>query len=191
MRKVTIFAINIMLFCVFAVTAFGQTPSPAKIAVINTNMFFTKGGIAKYEAQYKKLELEFKTDRTEIETLAARIESLRKEIQAMQANKNVPIKPETANAKTAEWEKLNRELKFKKEDYDSRVGRREKELVQPISNDVFKKITDFAKQRGFDMVFNVANLDRDGSILYVAAPVDITKDFIAYYNALPAGTASN
>lgn len=182
--------INLVLVGVFSAAAFGQT-GPSKIAVINTAQFFAQdGGIKKYEVEYKKLELEFKTDITEIDTLQKRIETLRKEIEAMQANKAVPIKQEAANAKAAEWDKLNREFKFKDEDYKSRLGRREQELVQPINIDIGKRISEFAKQRGFDMVFDVAKLGQDGSVLYVAAPIDMTKDFITYYNALPAGTAS-
>lgn len=178
-----------MLVGAFSVAAYGQTG--AKIAVINTNLFFVQGGIKKYEVEYKKLEIEFKSDRTELEDLTNRIDVLGKEIQAMQANKAVPIKAETASAKAADWDKLNRELKFKKEDYESRLGRREQQLVGPINEDIGKRITEFATQRGFDMVFDVAKLDRDGSILYVAAPVDMTKDFITFYNTLPAGTAAN
>ncbi len=190
MKTLSLLVINLVLVGAFSVAAFGQTGTP-KIAVINTQAFFAQGGIKKYEVEYKKLELEFKSDITGIQKLSNEVDALRKEIEAMQeASKTVPVKPEALGDKAKQWEDKSAELKLKQEDYKRRLNRREQELVQPINVDIGKRITEFAKQKGFDMIFDVAKLDRDGSILYVAAPVDMTKDFIAFYNALPAGTAT-
>ncbi|MDH3492121.1 MAG: OmpH family outer membrane protein [Acidobacteriota bacterium] len=191
MKTVRLFVVATFIIGIFALSAFAQTAAQAKVAVIDTKQFFNlEGGIKKYATEYKKLELEFKQDQTSLQALATKITNLENELKAMQANKNVPIDPKNAQAKAAEYEKLNREFKFQKEDYDARVNQREAELVQPINFDIGKRITEFATQKGFVMVFDSDKLARDGSILYFLPSIDITKEFIDYYNALPAGSAS-
>jgi len=49
----------------------------------------------------------------------------------------------------------------------------------------------FAKQKGFGLILDGAKLEGAGLILAVdLTKVDVTKEFITFYNARPAGTAS-
>jgi outer membrane protein len=191
MRTVKFLVVSIVFAGLFSIAAVAQAPAGLKVAVINTAAFLNeKGGITKYDAQFKKLNIEFAQDRNELTTIEKKGEALANEIRAMQANKNVPIDQKVAQAKAIEYEKVEKEYKFKKDDYDTRLKRRQAELIQPINQDIGTKIQEFAKSRGFDLVLDVSNLARDGSLLYVDDKINLTAQFITYYNALPSGTAA-
>ena len=50
---------------------------------------------------------------------------------------------------------------------------------------------DYANQKGYDLILDAAKLDSAGLILaFNPAKVDVTKDFITYFNARPAGAAT-
>jgi hypothetical protein len=54
-----------------------------------------------------------------------------------------------------------------------------------------KAIQEFTKQKGYGLVLDAARLDAAQLILgYDEAKVDVTKEFIAFYNARPATTAA-
>ena len=50
---------------------------------------------------------------------------------------------------------------------------------------------DFAKKKGYPIILDLAKMDEANIILAIGDDnVDVTKEFVAYYNALPAGAAS-
>jgi len=191
MSTVRLFMLSIFVVCVISVSGFAQTSAPTKIAVINTDVFYTKDeGIKRIAAEYKKLELEFAPAKTQLESISQKITNLQTEIKGIQENKSVPFNQNTYNSKVAEYERLGRELKFKNDEYNLTVESREAQLLDPIRKDIGLKISEFAKQKGFDLVLNSAQLAQSGALLHMNDAMDITKAFITYYNALPAGTAS-
>ena len=61
----------------------------------------------------------------------------------------------------------------------------------PLHQDIGKAMQDYANQKGFDLILDAAKLDNAGLILaFNPAKVDVTKDFITFYNARPATTAT-
>ena len=190
-RSFKFIAVFVLALSAFSAAATAQAPaSSLKIALINTQAFYGEKGITKYKDQNTKLNVEFKADRDALNALLTKRNNLQKEIQAMLANKNVPVNQKTMQDKQLEFQKLSKEFEYKKDDFDTRVQRRQQELLGPVNRDVGQKIEAFAKSKGFDLVFDVSNLARDGSILYLAPSKEITQEFITYYNALPAGTAA-
>ena len=189
-------AVTFVFAAIFAVSAFAQAqPAGAtKIGIINTSAFDDKTGITKYVNAANTLEAEFKPVDAELRTLATKIEALQKEIQTLQdqlkANPNLPIKPETANAKVEEYDKLTREFKFKQEDAKVRYERREAVIMGPVRQDIGKAMQEFAKQKGYSFIFDAANLDKAGLILAFDEKNNVTAEFIQFYNARPAGTAT-
>ena len=189
-------AVSFVFAAIFAVSAFAQAqPAGAtKIGIINTSAFDDKAGITKYVNAANTLEAEFKPVDTELRTMATRIEALQKEIQTLQdqvkANPNIPIKPETANAKVEEYDKLTREFKFKQEDAKVRYERREAVIMGPVRQDIGKAMQEFAKQKGYSFIFDAANLDKAGLILAFDEKNNVTAEFIQFYNARPTGTAT-
>lgn len=196
MKSVRFIIVSFILTTLFAVSVFAQTPPPAKIALVDTQGFYDeKDGIKKIVNAYKSLETEFKTTTTELENGAKRLQTLQTEIQNMQAkindpNNKVPIDENAARAKVDEAEKLQRNMKFKDEEFKAQLERRENAVLGPIMQDVGKSLGDFAKQKGYTVVLDVGKLYQAQIILYWQESMDITKEFVQYYNAKPAGSAT-
>ncbi len=195
MKTFRLIAVSFIFAALFAVSAFAQTQTAtSKIGVINTLAFDDeKAGIAKYVSAMNSLEIEFKPVTAELNTMGTKLQTLQADIEKMRnsaSNPNVPIKPETVNAKLEEYDKLGREHKFKQEDAKARFERRQQTVLGPIMQDIGNAMQDFAKQKGFDLILDGPKLENAGILLASSDKVDITKDFITFYNARPAGTAT-
>jgi hypothetical protein len=56
--------------------------------------------------------------------------------------------------------------------------------------DIGRAVNDYAKQKGFTVIFDIAK-DDSGLLLAIGdEKIDVTKDFITFYNARPAATAT-
>jgi Skp family chaperone for outer membrane proteins len=193
MKTFRLFAVASVFAALFAVSAFAQTQ--VKIGLINTLAFDdAKEGITKYVTAMNNLETEFKPDNTTLQTLGTRIQNLQKEIEVFQKQiqeGKVPVDQKTVNAKVEEYDKLVREFKFKEEDAKARFQRREQALMGPLQQDIGKAMQEFAKQKGYTIILDVAKLGNAGLILAIGDDkADITKEFIVFYNARPAATAA-
>lgn len=182
---------------IFAVSAFAQTaPTTAtgKLGVVNTQAFDTdKGGITKYVNAMNSLEKELQPDITALQAMATKLQTLQAEITKLQdqarTNPTVPINPQTVNPKLEEYDKLGREFKFKQEDYKAKAERREAAVMGPVRLDIGNALQEFAKKNGYMMILDASKLDGAGLLLAFDEKYDITKDFIAFYNARPGTTA--
>jgi Skp family chaperone for outer membrane proteins len=198
MNTFRLIAAALFVSALFAISAFAQAaqPAPSKIVYINVAAFDDdKAGITKYIAVMKALDTEFAGVNGELQTMATRYQTLGKEIQALQAsatnNPKVPIDQKAATAKVDEYQKLERDIKFKQEDAKARFQSRYNTVVGPVYQDIMKALQDFAKQKGYSMILDAAKLDEAGIILAVGNDsADVTKDFVTFYNARPAGTAA-
>jgi Skp family chaperone for outer membrane proteins len=208
MRNIRILAAAIMLAAIVAVSASAQTrpatttparpaattppaastgPVPeTKIAYIDTGAFGEeKGGITRYVTAVKSLEREFKPRQDELNTMQNRIKAIADEIGKLTGNSVVD--PKTIQAKQEEGERLQRDLKYKKEQADADFARRYQEVVGPISQDIGNALTQFANQRGITMILDISKLLP--AILTANPNMDVTAAFIAEYNSKPT-TAS-
>jgi len=178
----------------FAVSAFAQAASSGKVGLINTYAFADdKGGITKYVAQLNKLSAEFKPDETKLNTLVKELQGLETEIQNLQKQAqtpNSPIGASTIQPKVDRYNKLKRDFKFQQEDVQARVESRRKVLVNPILADIMNSMQTFAKQQGYSVILDGAKLQESGILMAFDQKTDVTKEFIAYYNTKPAGTAT-
>ena len=197
MKRVSFIAAAFIFAAISAVSAYGQVPAatqPAKIVVINTAAFDAKDGITKYSNAMTALENEFRPAQTEIEGLAKRYQTLLGEIENARkagANPAVPIKPETIQAKVDEAQGLEIQIKRKQEDGKSKLERRQQQVLGPVLADIGKAMDEFAKAKGYALILDAAKLEGAGLILAVDLPkVDVTRDFITFYNARPATTAT-
>ena len=196
-KKILIFyAILFMMF--FVSSAYSQTPTTStttRIAVINTLAFDDeKEGILKYVNALNALEKEFQPARNELQAMANKLETLTKEYNTLleEANKpNSPISPQTLQTKREEIERLQREAKFKQDDANARYQSRYNAVVGPILQDIIKAMQEYAKQKGYALIFDAAKLDEVNLILAVGdEKIDVTKDFIKFYNSRPASTTT-
>lgn len=202
MRNIRILAAAIMLAAIVAVSASAQTrpagtpattrpaapaasnaPVPdTKIAFIDTGAFGAdQGGITRYVAAVKSLEREFKPRQDELNGMQNRIKALADEIGKLSGN--AVVDPKTIQAKQEEGERLQRDLKYKKEQADADFAKRYQDVVSPISTDIGKALDTFAQQRGLTMILDISKLAP--AILTVNPAMDVTAAFIAEYNSKP------
>ena len=179
---------------VTATSALAQVQSGAgKIGWIDTGAFGADGGITKYINAQKAIYLEVKPRETELVGIQTKLKALSDDLAKLQAacqNPAIPCDTKTAAAKQDEYQRLQREGEFKKKEYDAAVDKRTGEVLGPLSDDILKAVQDYAKQKGFAAVLDIATLAQAHAILALDQTVDITKDFIAFYNSRPATTAA-
>jgi Skp family chaperone for outer membrane proteins len=184
----------------FTVSAFAQTTTPTqpagagRIVTINTAMFEdTKAGITRYVNAMTALDGEFKPAFNELQTMQTRLQTLQKQYNDLyvEAQKpGSPIKPEALQTKLDEIQNLQVEFKRKQEDAKLKFERRQAVVMGPVMQDIVKAIGDFTKQKGYGLVLDAAKLDNAGIILgWDEAKIDVTREFITFYNARPATTA--
>ncbi|MFV0388740.1 MAG: OmpH family outer membrane protein [Pyrinomonadaceae bacterium] len=189
MRAFKIGLLCAMFVGVFAFAAFAQTTTAGVIAVVDPYEFADDAnGIKRYVAAAKKLDAEFAAEDAQLKTLATQITNLRKEIQTLQANKGtVPV---DLQKKTEEHDNLAREYKFKEENRNAKYQSRGAQVMGPINQEIGKALQDFMAKKGFAMILDASRLEQAGLILAFDQKYNATKDFIVYFNALPAGTAT-
>jgi len=193
MKTFRLVAVSAFLAAIFAVSAFAQTTA-GKIGLINTQAFDEdKTGITKYVAALNSLETEFKPTFTELQTLGTTVQALQKELQGYQdivsKGGKVPISEADIQKKLESLDKMQREYKFKEEDAKSRYQRREVAVMGPIRQDIGNAIQEFTKKNGYVLIIDLSK-DQTGIILGLDETADVTKQFITFYNARPATTAT-
>ena len=172
-----------------AATASANVPE-SKIAYIDTSEFADeKTGITRYVSVMKTLEREFKPRQDELNTMQTRIKTIADEISRLtSAGGASPVDPKTIQAKQDEGEKLQRDLKYKKEQADADFARRYQEVIRPVSQDIMTALNSFAQARGITMILDISRMGE--AVLTVNQNMDVTKAFIAEYNAKNPATAS-
>lgn len=159
----------------------------SKIALVDTEAFGDeKTGIVRFVEALRSLQREVKPKQDEMLAIQAKIQQIAKDIDSL--SKSAVVDPQSIRAKQDEGGRLERELKYKKEDYDAIMQRRYREVVGPVSTDIGKELDVFAAQRGITMVLDVSKLLP--AILTAKNETDITVAFIAYYNAKKPATAA-
>lgn len=191
-------AVSLFFAALFTVSAFAQTtptqPAAGRIVTINTAMFEdSKAGITKYVNAMTALNNEFEPAYKELQTMNTRLQTLQKQYNDLytEAQKpGSPIKQEALQAKLDEIQNLQVEFKRKQEDAKIKFERRQAVVMGPVMQDIMKAISEFTKQKGYGLVLDAAKLDNAGIILgWDEAKVDVTKEFVVFYNARPATTA--
>ena len=193
MKRISVIAVLFVFAAVFAVSASAQAPAAApKVAVINTAAFDGKDGITRYNNAMDSLDKEFGPIQTKLQGYVTRLNALRGEIDKLQKPPaNVPVKQDELTAKALEYENLGKQAKREEEDAKVNFERRQAAVMGPVLQDIGKAMQDYANQKGYDLILDVAKLDAANLILaYNPAKVDVTKDFITFYNARPAGAAT-
>ena len=199
MKRFSFVAAAFIFAAIAAVSASAQATTAAnapKIVVINSAAFAGKEGIGKYAKALEALDVELRAGGTEItnmtnqlSTLAADIEKLRK----AGTNTAVPEAPasQALQDKVEQGQILQLKLNRAKEDFNQRAEKRSAQVLQPIMAEISKGLEEFAKQKGYALILDAAKLYDQGILLAYDAPkVDVTKEFITFYNARPATTAS-
>lgn len=199
MKTISSVAASILFAVIFAVSASAQTAQPAagagKIGLVNINAFAADtGGITKFKAALTALDNEFKPVNDALRTKATRYQTLGTEIEKLRQPTAAGV-PAQSNAtalqsKVEEARTLETQIKRDQEDAKAKYDQRYSVVIGPVFNDILKAMNEYAKSKGYAVVLDGAKLEESGILLGFDDKYDITKDFITFYNARPAGTAS-
>ncbi len=160
--------------------AAAKTIEPARIAYVNTAQFLDETtGIKELVRSAKALEVEFSATQSELSLLNEKLRTLAGEINHLRADP-------TGNAKALEEKqttglKMQQELQAKQQKASADFQQRQQETQGPITAQVGKELRAFAKDRGVSMLFDASKLG--DALLDAKVELDLTPDFIAYYNA--------
>jgi Skp family chaperone for outer membrane proteins len=163
-------------------------PSPAttasipatKIAVVDTSMFGdAKAGIKRYLNAVKGVQSEFQPKQGELVSLQTRIKAIADEITKLSGNS--VVSQQTIQAKRDDAERLQRELKYKKDQADADFQKRYEAVVGPISADIGKALDQYAAQQGLTMILDISKLLP--AVLSMNPAMDVTQAFISEYNS--------
>lgn len=192
MRRISVLALSLVCVGLFTVASFAQVPAVTKIGWIDTGAFADeKEGVTKYVSALKALDAEMKPRVTELTGLQTRLQTISDDLKKMQAaNPAVPVDAKAAQSKQDEGERLQREFEFKKKEYDAAMEKRSGEVLGPVSADISKAIQEYAKSKGYSVILDINALAQASAILALDGTANITKDFITFYNARPATTAT-
>ncbi|MEJ1973723.1 MAG: OmpH family outer membrane protein [Lacunisphaera sp.] len=151
-----------------------------KIAWINSQAFVDEqNGVKALVRTNKQLELEFSNQQSDLSLLNEKLRTIVAELGKLQAGG-------TANAdaiqkKQAEGLKLQQELQGRQQEFQTALNQAQQEKQGPIVADLDKSMTAFAKEREIGLVLDVAKIG--GGVVVAQPEIDITADFIAYFNA--------
>lgn len=188
MKRTSILIATVLLLTAASISAHAQAqPAASKIVIVNTAAFFEeKGGITRIVNASKQLSSELAPKRAEVQQIVTRLEALTKEIEVFRGNaaKGIPIDEKAAQSKVDELERLKIEGKYKEDDFNAFAQKKQNEIVGPAYADAMKALGEYIKSKAYGIVFDVSK-DQGGTIIFAADQYDITKDFIAFFNAKP------
>jgi Skp family chaperone for outer membrane proteins len=95
--------------------------------------------------------------------------------------------PKLTAQQTDEADRLDVQIKRKAEDAQASYQRESLAVLEPLQKDIGTALTTYAQSRGVTLLLDVNRVP----VVYAAASMDITKDFIADYNRThPAGAGA-
>lgn len=151
-----------------------------KIGLVDTGMFADeKDGIRRYLSAVKTVEGEFKPKQQELQQLQNRLKAISEEISKLSGAGVVD--PKNIQAKREEGERLQRDLKYRKEQFDADVEKRYKELVGPVTTEIGRALDQYANQNGLTLILDISKLLP--AVLTINPATDITRSFIADFNS--------
>ena len=201
MKRISLAAACLTFAAIFAGPAMAQTPAGApagtgKIGIVVVEEFAAdKGGITKYKNALTALDTEFKPVNDKLKAAMTRYQTLGQEIEKLRQPPAAGVPAANTNqaqlqTKVDELQNLEKQIKRDQEDAKAKYDQRYSVVIGPVFNDILKAMNEYAKSKGYAVVLDGAKLEEAGILLGFDDKYDITKDFITFYNARPAGAAT-
>lgn len=186
MSQIRIVLSSLVFVVFFAISMFAQT-APSRSVLINTSAFYDeKGGITKLIKAEKEVDAEFAGEIKTLQDKVNRVQALGAEIEAIQKQPATTATQATIATKQDEGAALQRKIEYDKTVLESKINKSREAKIAPITFDIGKAIAEFGKKNGYGAIFDASKMEETGALLFVADSTDITKDFIAFYNARAA-----
>jgi Skp family chaperone for outer membrane proteins len=155
--------------------------APVSVAYVNTGAFLEPAtGIKQLVRVAQSLDLEFSSQQQDLSLLGEKLRTLVTELNKLNSD---PVANAAAIAgKQVEGQKMQQEMQGKQQAAQQAYNARAQELQGPVLADISKALTAFANERNIGMLFDMAKLAE--AVLVAKPELDLTADFIGYYNAL-------
>ena len=180
-----------LLLVVLVATLRAQTPlppaaakpiEPARVAYLKTDAFLDEGnGIKILVKVLKDLETQFQPQQAELMLINSKFNALAQEIQQLRANPPESTDQKVLAAKIAEAQQLQRTSKVKGDAAQVAYNKRSQEVKGPIEAQILKEVSVFRQERGIDLILDSSRLG--GALLSAKPEMDLTNEFIAWFNA--------
>jgi Skp family chaperone for outer membrane proteins len=153
----------------------------SRVAWINSSAFLAEeGGIKQLVRVLKELELEFSGTQSELSLMGEKLRTMSGELNKLQAGGDANAA--AIQEKQAVAQKLYGELQAKQQQAQAAVQQAQQEKQGPVSVEISKALGAFTKEREIGLLFDVAKMNE--GIISAQPELEVTNDFIAYYNAL-------
>jgi Skp family chaperone for outer membrane proteins len=168
-----------------AQTAAAPAAAPKQVPVSRTawinsrNFFAEETGIKRLVRSVKELELEFSGTESELNLLSEKLRTIVTELQRLQGD--AQANAQAIQDKQAEGLKLQQELQGKQQQAQQAVQQAQQAKQGPIMEEIRKSLEAYAKERQIGTLLDMSRLAE--AALYVQPELDVTEDFIAYFNA--------
>jgi len=184
------YVLGLTLLCA---TGLAQTAAPAaakpatpvkavpalKLAWVNSSAFINdQSGIKQLVRVGKELELEFGNQQSELALGQEKLRTIVAELKQLQTS---GATQEVLQAKNDEGLKLQADLQQKQEAFKEAVTQAQQLKQTPVIQQMDKAMEAFSRERDIGMIFDIAKLG--GAVVSARDEIDVTADFIAYYNA--------
>ena len=204
MKRVSLLAVSMIFTAIFAGAAMAQPGAAAavasgKIAWVNSAAFESDQGLTRYVQAQKSIETEMTPRTTKLKGLQTQMQTLQTDIANLQKQADNPAANKDALArqiqdKNDQGQALQRQFEFEQKDAQAYYNKRAADLLGPIQQQIGAALEAYAKQKGYSVILDLSALVGDGqnpgALLYVDPTADVTKDFISFFNARPATTAT-
>lgn len=157
--------------------------APANIAIIDSSAFSDdKAGIARVMNAMKAIEVKFQPLRTELRGMRDRLNTMRSDIEKKRSIQDARM---TAQ-QTDEADRLEIQIKRKAEDAQASYQKESLASLEPLQKDIGTALIAYSQAKGISLVIDVNRVP----VVYAAASLDITRDFIADYNRTHPATGA-
>lgn len=182
--KIIVAAAAFAAFTILAQTQTRPAAPQANVAIIDSSAFADqKIGIGRVKAAMQQIETKYEPVRTELRGMRDRLTKLRSDIQAKRGVQDAKVTAQQVD----EADRLEVQIKRKAEDAQNGYQKDTAASLEPLQQDIGTKLTAYAQSRGITLLIDVNRVP----VVYAAAQLDITKDFIADYNRTnPGGPAT-
>ena len=182
--RIIVAAAAVAAFAILAQTQTRPAPAPANVAIIDSSAFSDeKAGIARVMAAMQQIEAKFQPLRNEIRGMRERLNTMRSDIQKKRAVQDAEI---DRAAKLTRQIVSRYKSSAKQEDAQASYQKESLRVLDPLQRDIGTRLIAYAQSKGITLLVDVNRVP----VVYAAANLDITKDFIADYNRThPAGAA--
>lgn len=185
MTKLSTLLFTIVFVIVFSISLFAQA-TPKSVLIYTAAFYDEKAGITKLVKASKEVDTEFAADIKALQDNNAKLQAIANELETLQRQASTAATQSAIAAKQEQGSALQRKVEYDKTELESKMKKSSDAKIGPITFDIGKAISEFGKKNGYGAIFDASKLEESGALIFLNDGTDVTKDFIAFYNARAA-----